>query len=94
MEPTPIGLDLEIFTLALPLTLGVVQLLKEAGLPARWAGLAALVVGLLAGIAVHLAGIPTASGVGDDLRLAALSGIVAGLSAAGVWSGTKAIYEP
>lgn len=90
MEPIALGIDLQIFTLALPLTLGVVQLLKEAGLAARWAGLAALAVGLLAGVALGMAGI----GGSGDVRLAALSGMVAGLSAAGVWSGTKAICEP
>lgn len=78
-------LDLTIFALALPLTIGVVQMLKEAFLPDRWAGLAAVVVGVLAGVAVR------AAGIGDGAYgLAALTGAVAGLSAAGVWSGARA----
>jgi hypothetical protein len=79
------ALDLRVLALALPLTIGIVELLKGAGLPARWAGVAALLVGAAAAVAVRLAG------VGDgSLALAALTGVVAGLSAAGVRSGTKA----
>ena len=79
------ALDLAIFALAMPLTIGVVQLLKEAFLPDRWAGLTAIAVGLLVGVMVRTAGI------GDGgYGLAAITGAVAGLSAAGVWSGTKA----
>jgi hypothetical protein len=82
------ALDLRVLVLALPLTLGIVELLKGAGLPARWAGIAALLVGSVAGVTVRLAG------VGDGtLALAALTGVVAGLSAAGVWSGTKAARQ-
>lgn len=82
------GLDLSVFVLALPLTIGVVQVLKQAGLPVRWAGVAAVVAGVVAGVAVRLAGI------GDGpLTLAALTGAIAGLSAAGVWSGAKATRQ-
>jgi hypothetical protein len=88
MEPTPPGLNVEIFALALPLTMGIVQLLKEAGLPARWSGIAAVVVGTLAGLLVQLAGLGDGT---SNPHLAALTGTVAGLAAAGVWSGTKAV---
>lgn len=80
------ALDLQVLALALPLTLGLVQLLKEAGLPARWAGLAALLIGTACGLLVHAVGIGSSAA-----PLAALTGAVAGLTAAGVWSGTKAL---
>lgn len=81
-------LDLAVYTLALPIAIGIVELLKQAILPARWAGIAALIVGIVSGITIRLCGI------GDGaLPLAALTGAVAGLSAAGVWSGTKAAMD-
>ena len=82
------ALDLVVFSLALPLTVGVVQVLKEAALPTRYAGIAALATGVLAGLLVRL------SGIGDGpLALAALTGAIAGLSAAGAWSGARALRE-
>lgn len=81
-------LDLVVFSLALPLTVAVVQILKEAAMPTRYAGLAALATGIAAGLLVRLSGIGT-----GPLTLAALTGAVAGLSAAGVWSGTRALRE-
>ena len=82
------SLDLAIFSLALPLTIGIVQVLKEAALPSRYAGLAALITGILAGLLVNLAGIGT-----GPLPQATLTGAVAGLSAAGVWSGARALRK-
>ena len=79
-------LDLMVFSLALLLTIAVVQVLKEAALPTRYAGLAALATGIAAGLFVRLSGIGT-----GPLALAALTGAVAGLSAAGVWSSTRAL---
>lgn len=81
-------LDFVVFSLALPLTVAVVQVLKEAALPSRYAGLVALLIGICAGMFVRLSGIGT-----GPLALAALTGAVAGLSAAGVWSGTRALRE-
>ena len=83
------AINLPIYTLALPITLGLVQLAKSAGLPTRWAGLAAVIIGALAGLFANLAGGEQAS-----IANAALTGIVAGLSAAGVWSGTRAGIRP
>lgn len=81
-------LDLFVFSLALPLTVAVVQVLKEAAMPTRYAGLAALATGMCAGLLVRLSGIGAGS-----LALAALTGAVAGLSAAGVWSGARALRD-
>ena len=81
-------LDLVVFSFALPLTVAVVQILKEAAMPTRYAGLAALATGIAAGLLVRLSGI----GAGP-IALSALTGAVAGLSAAGVWSGTRALRD-
>ena len=78
-------IDLTIYALALPLTLGLVQVAKDAGLPSRWAGVAAVIIGALAGVFANVA-----RAGGASVTTAALTGIVAGLSAAGVWSGAKA----
>jgi hypothetical protein len=79
------ALDTTLLGLALPLTLGLVQTLKTAGLPARWAGLAAVVVGLACGALLRLAEVGAGS-----YGAACLAGAVAGLTAAGAWSGVKA----
>jgi hypothetical protein len=83
------GLDLVVFTLALPLTVAIVQALKDAALPTRYAGLAALLTGTISGALIHAAGIGS-----GPLALAALTGAIAGLSAAGLWSGARALREP
>jgi hypothetical protein len=85
MDTTLEALDMGIYVLALPITMALVQVLKQALLPTRWAGLAALGAGAVSGLTLHAAGIGSGSPA-----LAALTGVVAGLSAAGVWSGTKA----
>lgn len=68
---------------ALPLVVGIVEVAKRAGLPPRWAGLVALILGVAGGIAYGaLAGFAA---------LEALpSGLLVGLAAAGAWSTTKA----
>jgi len=68
------------------LTYAAVEILKQAGLPTRYAGLAAILLGVL--IAVfdgHQRGEP-ATQAGAWVT----NGIVAGLSAAGLYSGAKA----
>lgn len=79
------GIDLRIFGLALPLVLGAVQVIKQTGLPDRWAGLVAVACGFAIGIMIRVAGV----GEGNAM-MAGLTGVIAGLSAAGAWSGTKA----
>lgn len=87
-DPLPGGLDPTLFALALPLVLGLVQLAKEVGLPSRWAGVAALALGVACGLLLPLAS------VGDaPPARAALTGLVAGLSAAGAWSTGKALVQ-
>ncbi len=87
-DSLPGGLDPVLFALALPLVLGLVQLAKEVGLSSRWAGVAALALGVACGLLL-----PFAS-VGDaPPARAALTGLVAGLSAAGAWSTGKALVQ-
>jgi hypothetical protein len=82
------ALDFAIWSIALPVTIGLVHVCKEAGLPARWAGVAAVVAGVGIGPLIRLAGI------GDGpLALAMLTGAVAGLSAAGTWSTARAAAD-
>jgi hypothetical protein len=88
MDMTSDAFDLRIYVLALPITIALVQVLKQALMPTRWGGVAALGAGIVSGVMLHSAGI----GSGPP-ALAALTGAIAGLSAAGVWSGTKAVRE-
>lgn len=66
---------------AIPVVVGVVQVIKSTGLPDRWAPLTSLVLGLGVGI---LAG-------GTPLVMV-LGGLVIGLSASGMYSGAKATF--
>lgn len=68
------------FLLLVPLVLGVVQAIKTgAGLDSRWAPIMSIVLGVIG--AMVMGGVnPTA----------ALQGVIAGLSASGLWSGSKA----
>lgn len=69
------------FTLALiPVVTGLVEVVKGAGLPSRFAALAAIVLGI--GLSFLVA---------DGLPAIIIGGIVVGLSASGLYSGTKAI---
>ena len=68
------------FVILVPIVLGVVQVIKKTGLSTRWSPLVSLVLGVLGAFLISQ-GFSTG---------AILEGIVAGLSAAGLWSGTKA----
>ena len=70
------------FLVLVPVVLGVVQVFKIAGMTSRWAPLVSLVLGVAG--AVFLIG-------GLD-KVSALQGIIAGLSASGLWSGVKASF--
>lgn len=78
--------------LALPLTLGAVQVVKDAGMPSRYAAGLAVLLGVVFGVLVQAAFNQTSAANGP-LGMAALGGMVAGMSAAGVWSGVKAVRD-
>ena len=63
---------------SIPIVLGVVSVFKIAGLADRWAPLASLIMGV--GVAAL---------IGGPLVVVVLGGLVIGLSASGLYSGTK-----
>lgn len=66
-----------------PVTLGLVQIVKGLNLPSKFAPILSIVFGIgLAFLLFKVSGITT------------LAGIFVGLSAAGLWSGTKATFSP
>lgn len=66
---------------AVALIVGLVQVAKRLGLPSRFAPLLSLLLGI-ALVSLGLKGISAAS---------IFSGLIVGLSASGLWSGTKAL---
>jgi hypothetical protein len=73
-----------------PVIVGLVEVLKAIGLPSRWAPVAAIGCGI-----AICAGAALASGSEAGARWfeAGLSGIVAGLAASGLYSGSKKLTE-
>ena len=67
---------------AVVLIMAVVELAKQLGFPSRYAGLLAAVLGAVGGLAVDIWG-------GSQLVSDVVTGLVAGLSAAGLWSTVK-----
>lgn|GEM_PF-2379773 len=70
-----------------PAIIGAVQVGKHAGLPSRYAG----VLAVLLGIAAALASQPQAFSNPSQVFSAILTGVVWGLMAAGLYSGTSAL---
>lgn len=70
------------FLILVPVILGVVQAIKMAGIPKKYSALIAIVLGAGAASALN----------GFDMN-SLLQGIAAGLSAAGLYSGTKATLK-
>lgn len=69
------------------LIVALVELLKRGpGLPTRWAGVVAVAIGIVLGVLLKLDS-PT---VGTWLQVV-LTGVLSGLSAAGLYSGTRAV---
>lgn len=77
--------EFSVYGIALvPIILGMVELLKRVGIPKKLSPLAAVILGLLAGFYYLAPGEP---------KKAIFLGIVSGLSAIGLWSGTKNTLE-
>jgi len=68
----------------IPLIIGLVELLKGVGLNNRFLPVASLILGIAAGIIYVYP---------DDLKSGILAGIILGLSACGLYSGTKHTIE-
>lgn len=72
-----------------PLIVPIVQAIKAAGLPDRFAPIVAVVLGLVLAFAVAL-GVP---GPDQPYVLTVLLGLASGLSAAGLYSGVRAVAQ-
>lgn len=69
----------------IPLIIGLVQILKYFGFKKKWfLPLASLLFGILAGV-IYL--------YPNDVKAGILIGVIMGLSASGMYSGGKAIFE-
>lgn len=77
--------DVEVFGVAIvPLILALVELFKQTGFPNKWSPVLSVFLGLLAGVFVLDTG---------DLYEGIVVGLALGLSATGLYSGTKNIRE-
>lgn len=79
-------MDQTTITALMAVVVGGVEAIKRAGLPSRWAPLAAFGAGIVAALVYWLA-------FGGDVGPIIWSGILAALSAAGLYSGGKAILD-
>ncbi len=77
-------MELSILALATSASIGITQVLKVAGLPGKFAPLTSLFIGVIASCVFS----------GSFTWIAVGTGIVGGLTASGLWSGTKATTEP
>ena len=78
-------MDMEIYgILIVPLILGLVEVAKRVGLPDKWSPILSVVLGLLAGVLLLSP---------EDIRRGVVVGLALGLSATGLYSGTKNIKE-
>lgn len=79
-------LDFVAVTILAGVVVGMVEITKNAGLPSRWAGLVAILLGVIIAQIGGLAG--RLDGNAWDLLLI---GVLVGIAAAGVWSIPKAV---
>lgn len=79
-------IDLTMVAALTPIVMALIEIAKHAGLPSRWAGAAAAVFGVVLAALYALA---SESTIGPALW----AGLIAGLTAAGVYSGQKAARE-
>jgi len=68
------------------LVMTLVQLAKGLGFPTRWAGVLSTVIGVAGGVLWHL-------WADSELVQAIVTGLLVGLSAAGLWSTQKNVRE-
>jgi len=68
----------------IPLIVGIVELLKQVGLPSKFAALVSVILGIVIGM-VYLSP--------DDIKKGILVGLALGLAASGLYSGTKSTAE-
>lgn len=69
----------------IPAVNGLVEVAKKTGLPNRFAPLLAVALGIMAGIGLRDPNASTAVGI--------IEGVVIGLSAVGMYSGTRNVFQ-
>ena len=70
------------FLILVPVVLGVVEAIKVAGLTSRWAPIVSVLLGIAGAMLL----------VGSLDKASILQGIIAGLTASGLWSGVKKTF--
>jgi len=68
----------------IPLILGIVELLKQVGLPSKFAALVSVILGIVIGVVYASP---------EDIKKGILVGLALGLAASGLYSGTKSTVE-
>lgn len=68
---------------AAPLVLGLVAVIRQVGLPSRFAPLGSIILGI---------GLVALTGI--EWQAFIVQGIIVGLVASGLWSGSKALFTP
>ena len=67
----------------IPATMGLVDVAKRAGLPSKYAPVVSIAIGIILGIATNI----------GNAQKGIITGIAIGLSASGLYSGTKALTK-
>jgi uncharacterized membrane protein YGL010W len=74
----------EVYNIAIiPLVLGLVELFKRAGVSAKYSPFVAVILGVLAGVFY----------ISSDIKEGVIIGLMLGLSASGLYSGTKNLVK-
>lgn len=74
----------EVYNIAIiPLVLGLVELFKRAGVSAKYSPFVAVILGILAGVFY----------ISSDIKEGVIIGLMLGLSASGLYSGTKNLVK-
>lgn len=71
-------------SIIIPIIIAIVELIKGLGLPQKFSALVAVVIGVVIGV-IYLHPI--------DIKYGIFEGVIFGLTAAGLYSGTKNTYQ-
>lgn len=71
-------------TIVVPLLIAITELFKGVGLPKKYAAVISVLLGAMIGVFFMNQG---------DIKTGLLKGIIYGLSASGLYSGTKNVYQ-
>jgi hypothetical protein len=75
--------QLAVQTALVPIIVGIVEALKTAGLPSKYAPVVSLMLGVLATVSVF----------GNSIVWEVMNGLLVGLSASGLYSGIKKVGD-